>query len=226
MKTVWVTRSLPSAERFSIVLKSSGYNVVIAPVIDVAPTKESFPNDEFDVVVFLSAHAVRHALTVQHIRCETIVSIGEATSKTLEKYGVNSLTADFPSTEGLFSFLKKNISLRSKVLIVSGIGGREDLDIWLTKVGHMVKRWHVYRRIARYPSITSKIDVVEVASGDAVTAVFNNPANDHFFGMDTPLCVPSERVSGIALQQGFRNIVVCSGATPSDLLSSLAAIKY
>ena len=63
MKTVWITRSLPSAERFSIVLKSSGYNVVIEPVIDVAPTKESFPNDEFDVVVFLSAHAVRHALT-------------------------------------------------------------------------------------------------------------------------------------------------------------------
>ena len=90
----------------------------------------------------------------------------------------------------------------------------------------MVKRWHVYRRIARYPSITSKIDVVEVASGDAVTAVFDNPANDHFFGMDTPLCVPSERVSVIALQQGFRKIVVCSGATPSDLLSSLAEIKY
>ena len=226
MRRIWVTRTRPSADRVSVTLEASGYRVINAPVVEVSPTNEPLPQRLCDVAIFLSAHAVRYALQRYRIQCPNIVSIGATTRKTLEKYGIESEIPVLSSTEGLFSFLKGRFQQKSSILLVSGLGGRQDLGIWLNQIGHMVLRWYVYRRIPVYPIISQEIDLIEVASGEALKAVSKNPSLGEYFGKETPLCVPSQRIANMALQRGFKKVLLSAGAAPSDLLTSLSANQF
>ena len=223
---IWVTRTRPSADSVSVILEASGFRVINAPVIEVSPTNEPVPRSQCDVAIFLSAHAVRHAFQNHRIQCPNIVSIGATTRKTLEKYGMRSEIPALSSTEGLVSFLKDRFHQKSSILLVSGLGGRQDLGVWLDQIGHVVLRWCVYKRTPIYPFICQKIDLIEVASGEALKAVLKNPSIGNFFGMETPLCVPSQRIANMALQYGFSKVLLSAGAAPSDLLSSLSENEF
>jgi len=59
---VWITRSQPGADRQAAALRDAGHEVVVAPVIRIEATGSAPPAGPFDVLVFLSEHAVRAGL--------------------------------------------------------------------------------------------------------------------------------------------------------------------
>ncbi len=107
------------------------------------------------------------------------------------------------------------------MLLVTGEGGRGVIEEWLRKEGIPVEVYYVYRRVAAAVQVkTVQIDAIEAASGDGVRR-----AAQVWFAAggesQVPVLVPTARVGAIAAECGFREIVICAGASPVDVLRGL-----
>lgn len=164
---VWVTRSLPGGERQAQALRAAGHECVVGPVIDIEPVRDPVPEGPFDIVIFVSEHAVRLGLPQLdlpqldlpelNLSAATLLAVGPRTAEVLkravsERPGwvtgpvQTGMRAD---SEGLLALPVLAAVAGRHVLIVSGIGGREVLQEQLVARGARVSRFAVYRRVAR-----------------------------------------------------------------------------
>ena len=137
-KTVVVTRPVAQAQNLLLSLKKFQVKIVHFPTIDIRPVEDPsmatglFQNlATYDTVIFNSANAVHHAMSLMQklqltFSTQCIATLGPATQAALSQYGVR--TDIVPKTGFRSEDLLAQEELQGQsILIVRGVGGREHL---------------------------------------------------------------------------------------------------
>jgi uroporphyrinogen-III synthase len=181
---------------------------VIRPRPDRAAVRAAIgPADRFDLVVFVSANAVRFGADIldQH-RDIAIAAIGQSTAAALNAagYRVSVMPADGADSESLLAMPQLAHMHGQRVLIVRGSGGRELLFEAMSTRGAQVQYAEVYVREAAYPSLERKQEIEELwrQGGISVYSATSVELLEAFIGIVTPRC--RELMHSTALVTGSR----------------------
>jgi uroporphyrinogen-III synthase len=223
---LWITRTQPGADRQAAELEAAGYRTLVAPVLAVEATGAPLPAGNFDVVVFLSEHAVNFTEDFSFCAGAQLFAIGPQTGAILEAAGYSARVPEDPRSEGLLATPEFAVLTGQRVLLVAGEGGRDLLAETLARRGAAVHDYRCYRRVAAadVELNADQVDVIVAASGDGLAAIaacwFGRGADP-----DIPLLVPSARVAGLAVRHGFTRVIECSGAGSRAILSALQRLS-
>ena len=221
--SIWITRSEPGATELAQAIEGAGFKPFKAPVLRIEALAFEPPQGRFDVAVFLSAHAVRLAAQALKGRFSRAFAVGRRTRQALVESGIEATAAEVESSEGLLARLPDLADQR--VLLVSGVGGRNVLGPGLAGRGADVKRLEVYRRVPVTPSIDSAgINAAVASSGDG----FRQAAQVWFAAggaRELPVLVPSARVGALGPELGLANVIECRGADAEAVLTALGSMK-
>jgi uroporphyrinogen-III synthase len=227
---VWISRSQPGADRQAQDIEAAGFRSLVVPVIGIEPDPAVPPDGPFDVVIFLSEHAVRLALSTFQSRPwfaqSQVLAVGERTATLLEEAGLSVLTPPEPTSEGLLALDLLAAPQGLAILLVSGAGGRDMLADTLSGRGARVTRHACYRRVpaaAIDPSVLH-CDAIIAASGEGLRAIagFWLRAGGR---ADIPVLVPSARVARLGVELGLRRLHDCGGADSAAWLRGLAHLQ-
>ena len=215
---VWLTRTEPGASRQATQLAGHGFDILKAPVLCIEPSTNPLPEGCFDVVVFVSEHAISCA-GANGWHGGPAVVIGAAAERALRNLGVEPRWPTQANAQGVVDILAP--SPPRNTLVVKGVGGTGTLQRWLRSERRALVEWEVYRRVPLSPSIEAQcIDAIVAGSGDGLRVI-----GQLWFAQrrdaGVPLLVPSERVAGLAAAMGFEHVVVTAGAGPGAVVESL-----
>src|SRR5258708_24559902 len=142
-------------------LESLGATTLRLPAVEIRPLKDRRTLTEqlgvlenFDVIVFTSANAVRFGVSfLDQKRGLTLAALGPATSRALNQagYRVAIQPASFDS-EGLLNSPRLERVAGHRILIITGTSGRDLLQQELTRRGAAVVCAQVYERVPATPS--------------------------------------------------------------------------
>lgn len=227
MKRVWITRTEPGASELGSYLGKSGFSSTVAPVVKIQTVQGTSPNGLIDCWVFVSYHAVQSALKMGWKSSEVSAAIGPATDKALSGHTSSTLVPERHTSEGLFDLLRCKLSPGSKVCLITGRHGREDLEVWLRNAGFKVTRWVVYERTRQSVRVNvSEFEFVIASSAFALSEILATFRKQLLCKREYPvLVVPSERIATIAREMGFSEVQVSDGATKSAVLSVLKSMN-
>lgn len=219
---IWVTRTEPGATRQAAALAARGFGVLKVPVLGIEPLQTGQPEGSFDVVIFVSEHAVACA-AANGWRTGSAMPIGTATARALLAYGVEPGWPAQANAQGVVDVLAPSPPRR--VLVVKGLGGRTTLQDWLRTRKRTVVEWDVYRRVPLDAAISGEhVDAIVASSGDGLRVVeqlwFAERRDARL-----PLLVPSERVADLAKTMGFERVVVTAGAGSSAVVEALLKLR-
>lgn len=219
---LWVTRSQPGADRQAGELRSEGYDVLVAPVLQIVPTDERPPRELPDIVIFVSEQAVRHCGELDFCRQADIFAVGARTREALAERGADAVSPEQATSEGLLALPELQQLDNRIVLIVSGEGGRSLLRDVLGERGARVLVFRCYRRRVVTPLDVdpSCVDAIVAASGEGLLHALDvwRVAGG---APSVPVLVPSHRVAEEARQAGCLRVVECAGADTRAILSAL-----
>ncbi len=224
--SVWVTRSEPGASRQGRALQAAGYEVLVAPVLEIEATTVQEPSAGFGCVIFLSEQAVRFGGTLAYCEGARVFAIGARTAAALEERGIAATVPDQASSEGLLRGLEGVDLTGWRVLIVAGEDGRALLQNTLRERGALLDRYLCYRRkpVARTPDGLAAVSEILVASQDGFRAVarlwFSSDG-----AADVKVIAASSRIAQVGAELGFSNVHTAAGAAEADWLRALAATR-
>ena len=219
---VWLARTEPGATRQAAALAAHGFGVLKAPVLGIEPLQTVPPEEPFDVVVFVSEHAVSCAAANGWLQGPAM-PIGTATAHALQACGVRPSWPAQANAQGVVDALAP--SPPGQVLVVKGRGGRTTIQDWLRARDRTVVEWDVYRRVPLDPGISGEcIDAIVASSGDGLRVV-----EQLWFAerrdARVPLLVPSKRVADLAKATGFERVVVTAGAGAAAVVDALLKLR-
>jgi uroporphyrinogen-III synthase len=223
---VWLTRSEPGASRQAALIEAGGHACLVMPVLDVEPLLGAPPDGPFDIVIFLSEHAVRLGLPRLRIGNARVLAVGARTATVLDSAGVVARHPARADSEGLLDMPALTDVHGSRVLLVCGAGGREMLGPALVARGAHVARFICYERRAR-----AQVDI-DPAGIDAIVASsaegLAEAARIWFAAggrVDVPVLVPSARAGARGVALGFRNVHDCQGPDAAAVLRVLGTLQ-
>ena len=192
--------------------------------------------DHIDVLIFVSANAVRYAfpLMPDHIPLDLqIAAVGSATARALEETGLEpTLLPERMDSEGLLALPRLQAVDGQCILIVRGSGGREALRTTLEERGARVDYAEVYRRQLprRNPDNLIRgwdrlVDVVTATSVQILDNLFTLLGEEGSALLrQTPLVVASRRIAEHAAERGCASIWLADSALDRDMLQALCEL--
>ncbi|NJN51577.1 MAG: uroporphyrinogen-III synthase [Gammaproteobacteria bacterium] len=202
------------------------------PLIEIAPVQlardEGAVGDRYDVVIFLSSHAVVHGFERILERDGSFparavcIAVGSRTRAELHSRGVAAISPADERSEGILAMPELAHEASRRVLLVGGVGGRRLLDEALAARGAEVSRIEVYRRGSGAPA--GAIDLADfayvvvssVAGGEALMQRATSRADG-----GPAVIVPSARVGEFFRGAGLGRIVVSDGAGSAAVLKAI-----
>jgi uroporphyrinogen-III synthase len=158
-------------------------------------------------------------------------AIGKTTADALKNININ---ADYPkqdfSSEGLLDLPSLFVGDHQKVVIFSGVGGRQLLSSELKSRGFLVYDCELYyRRCLKIFSdeinrLISKnvLDVVVIHSAELLENLLSQIAPTNLFTLKVlTLLVPSERIRLLAKSLGFKKIICSPSASTEQMVSMM-----
>ncbi|WOT04876.1 uroporphyrinogen-III synthase [Shewanella youngdeokensis] len=212
------------------------------PLLHVSPTSNlnSLQIDstlhQADIIIFISTNAVQFATAMINDQWPTTAqyfAVGNATYNALTALGITAEKApeDCQQTEGLLSLpLLANVANKN-IVIVRGVGGREDLAIELSQRKANLNYWEVYQRgcPAIAPSIieqqwqTFGIDTIIITSGEILDNLVKTVPNELFAWLQScHIIVPSSRVYKNAVAYGLKTVTNAKAANTTAMLAALS----
>lgn len=158
---VLVTRPELQAMPLCRLLESSGATTLRLPAVEIKALKDRRALAEqlgalqnFDVILFTSANAVRFGVSfLGQKRDLTLAALGPATSRALNQAGYRvAIQPDSFDSEGLLAHPRLERVAGHRILIITGTGGRDLLQLELTRRGATVVCADVYERAPATPS--------------------------------------------------------------------------
>lgn len=219
--SVLVTRPVDQAEHLAKLVEQHAGTAVLLPLIEIEPVDETAATDalsslvDYDVVIFISVNAVRHAaafITKNRQTLPVTGAIGRGTARQLEDLAIKPglMPEQSFNTEGFLALDDVQEMTGKRVLIVRGKGGREKLANTLQARGAEVDYAEVYRRVMPDLQMSNKlghsdIDVITLTSGDALNnlATLANRLKQNWI-FEKPLIVIHDRIAQRAKQAGFK----------------------
>jgi len=166
---VLVTRPEHQAGHLCQLIEAEGGAAVRYPALVIRPRPDRAavraavgPADRFDLVVFVSANAVRYGADIlDHRRDLAVAAVGQATAAAINGagYRVSLMPEDGADSESLLALPQLAHMSGQRVLIVRGSGGRELLSEVLTARGAQVQYAEVYTREPARPSAERQAEV-------------------------------------------------------------------
>jgi uroporphyrinogen-III synthase len=225
-------------------LESRGAVTLRLPALDIKPLKERRALAEqlgalenFDVIVFTSANAVRFGVSfLDQKRDLTLAAIGPATSRALNQagYRVAISPSDAIDSEGLLSHPRFEHVAGHRILIIKGSEGRQLLQQELMQRGATVMSADVYERVPARPSAATLTAVQErFAAGEMhVVTATSLEIGEALLKLDSAALraefekahwlVPGERVAAGLRELGLRApILQAESAEDQALLAAL-----
>ena len=245
---IWVTRPAHQAGGLCRMIEQRQGIPLALPTLVIRPYAEEARAEEnkriladADVVIFISKNAVIHALEqFPHIagtvQGKTVLGVGEATARCLTASGFGQAgSAGSGGTEALLRMplLEETAISGKRVVILRGLGGREELRDRLQERGAVVDYLEVYQRDKPDISQAQMTEFWHDQRPDAViitslTGLDNlvemTPAAEHSRLLGTPMVVMSERIRQHAAESGFSRIAVATDNTDAGLVDALLEI--
>jgi uroporphyrinogen-III synthase len=210
----------------------------IEPLSDMRGLQSTLaPIEAFDLIIFTSTNAVKFgsALLGEH-RGLKLAAIGPATARALERAGFMALVPqDGFDSETLLRHPVLDAASAQRILIVKGIGGRDELERELERRGVQVTLAEVYRRTrVHHTAATLAALEARFAAGEVhvITATSAEIAAS-LLQSATPLLrrefervqwlVPSARVAAALRASGVgAPILLADSAEDHDLVAAVA----
>jgi uroporphyrinogen-III synthase len=218
---VLVTRPEHQAQHLCQLIEAEGGAAVRYPALVIKPRTDRAavraaigPLDRFDLVVYVSANAVRFGADIlgegQDI---PLAAIGQATAAALNAAGrrVSLMPEEGADSESLLAMPQLQDMRGRRVLIVRGSGGRELLQEAMTARGAQVHYAEVYTREAAYPSMERKAEIEALwrQGGIAVYGATSVELLEALVGIETPRC--RELMHSTALVTGSQRVAEAAG---------------
>ncbi|MET0659483.1 MAG: uroporphyrinogen-III synthase [Steroidobacteraceae bacterium] len=237
---VLVTRPLEQAEPLAALIEAQGGEARVLPSIAIEPVApaQSYLEQRFDWVVFVSANAVRHGTPLCRAEMAAkVAAIGQATARALQAaaWRVDVVPSAPYTTETLLNSVEFTASANERVLIVRGMGGRDVLDRALLERGAAVESLTVYRRIpATYSAVErdqferewleSGFDIITATSAETLTHLHDQlSAAGRERLSQVPLLVVSPRIAESARALGLTGeCVLAPSAEDASIVGTLA----
>jgi len=242
---VLVTRAAHQAGPLQALIEAAAGTVISFPAIhieavsDPAPAQARFRQlAHYDIVVFVSANAVEWAFRtglepVAMAGCR-LAAIGRATADALQGHGleVSIRPQQRFDSEGLLAEAALQQVDGQHILIVRGVGGRQQLATVLRERGAEVVYAEVYRRGRPEADSTALLDDWQAGRIQVVTAssreVLDNlwhmlPEAGQQWLRETPLVVIGERTAALARTLGFKHTALI--AEPASDAGIVQALK-
>lgn len=242
MNTSLILRAAHQSPFLISQIVQAGGQVELLATIEIAAYQEPTQIDHpLELVIFTSINAVDHGQRylqeiLEHNPEAEIVAIGPSTEKRLVELGhtVSFIPETRYNSEGLLAHAKLASVRDKRIVIISGIGGRELLLQTLQDRGAAVIKLASYQRVLPkidIQPIAAKIDSGQIQqiichSGEAlqnlITLLAGGSCNVVF---TLPLLVVSKRIEMIARDLGWSApIIVADGATDRAIWDRLS--KY
>lgn len=244
---VLVTRPEHQAEHLCKLIEAEGGAAVRYPALVIKPRSDRAavraaigPADRFDVIIFVSANAVRFgADLLGPPRDLPIAAIGPATAAALNAagYRVTLMPAGGMDSESLLALPQLQQMSGRRVLIVRGTGGRELIAETLTTRGATVQYAEVYTREPAKPSLElqAEIETLWRQGGLKAYVATSVQALEALLGIVTSRCrelmdstalvTGSPRVAEAAVRLGLGSPVVLADS-PDDISLTGALIRW
>jgi uroporphyrinogen-III synthase len=238
--TVLVTRPAVQGRSLCAQIEQCGGTAIAFPAIEIEPVAAEPPAnpDGYDLVLFLSVHAVMHGAHLVSLEPPTRVgAIGKATEAALTERGhtVHLVPESGFTSESLLAHPELSSSPVQRVLLVRGEGGRTLLRDFFVERGATVDTLEVYRRVrpaldeALREQVEARwaedgIDVVTATSVETLTNLIELLSErGRNFLRSTPLLVPSGRIADAARSAGLQGeIILARGPDDSSMVGALA----
>ncbi len=236
---VLVTRPVHQAKKLAQLIEQQGGEAIMFPTIAIKPVKhlavikKSLENIAYyQWLIFISVNAVKFVQQVNNGKLDTfkqanIIAIGAATAKALETIGleVDLIPKTGFTSEALLMMPSLQAISGQRFLIIRGQGGRETLANILKQRGAKVDYLEVYKRVKPTPINEmmvialikqKKLDAITITSGEALNNLMTLLMGRIIVSLlfEIPLIVISTRIKNIALEIGFKHVLV--SASPAD----------
>jgi uroporphyrinogen-III synthase len=241
---VLVTRPEQQAMPLCRLLEIQGASTLRLPAIDIQALgnrRETAARvgalENFDVIVFTSANAVRFgASLLDQKRDLCLAALGPATARALNQsgYRVDLQPDEAFDSEGLLRHPRLEHPAGRRILIIKGAGGRDYLERELTRRGAQVLAADVYRRVPATPSHAVLAAVLESFRDEGIQVITATSLEiaSSLLGMATPelrseferahWLVPGERVAAGLRERGLSApLVQAESAEDHDLVAAL-----
>lgn len=218
---VLVTRPDHQAGHLCQLIEAEGGAAVRYPALAIRPRPDRAavraavgPADRYDLVVFVSANAVRFGSDIlEHRRDAPIAAIGQATAAALNAAGlrVSLLPAEGADSESLLELPQLAQMAGQRVLIVRGTGGRDLLQEAMSARGAQVQYAEVYMREPARPSagLQSEVERLWRQGGISAYTATSVELLESLVGIVTPRC--RELMDSTALVTGSERVAAAAG---------------
>ena len=244
---VLVTRPDHQAGHLCQLIEAEGGAAVRYPALTIRPRSDRAavraavgPIDRYDLVIFVSANAVRFGADILGERRDApIAAIGQATAAALNAagYRVSLMPADGADSESLLSLPQLALMSGQRVLIVRGSGGLNLLHEAMTARGAQVQYAEVYTREPARPPAGLQAEIEELWRQGGISAYTATSVEllEALVGIVTPRCrglmdstalvTGSERVAAAAARLGLGSPILLADS-PEDAALIGALVRW
>jgi uroporphyrinogen-III synthase len=244
-----VTRPSAQGEALVRAITAAGGRAIARPLIEILPlaaddVAQCHARDAvlaelaaFDMAIFISTNAVRHALArvdawPPQLRC---LAIGQATARRLAEAGLSAGAASQAmNSEELLALPELAHVDGRRIVLFKGVGGRDFLARELSARGAQLSECPLYRRaVPQFPAAEllavldrQGVNALLLSSADALDNLQRLLGGDAAgtIGRDVTVVTPGERVAALAREQGFQRVEVALNATDEAMLQALARL--
>lgn len=240
---VLVTRPKPQGEELCEKIREQGGQAVFFPIVDILPSEnsEKFKQAiarlaEYDIVVFVSLHAVLqsqafiHALWPVFPSHIQVMAIGKKTADALSSLHlpIHHYPSDNWNSEALLASSGLLDVRGKKIAIMRGETGREVLADVLSQRGAHVDNMIAYRRVRSKVDVQPYKNLMDAHEIDIIICTSNEILQNltSLLGVQSvPLMVISERMLCFAKKLGFKYLYLAKNASHDAIMSELAEQK-
>jgi len=237
---VLVTRPEHQAPHLCRLIEAEGGSAIRLPALDIRPTPDRpairaaiGPVDRFNLVIYVSANAVRFGGDLLGQRRDLkVAAIGKATALALNVAGhrVSVIPKGGSDSEALLATPELRHMSGQRVLIVRGRGGRELLGETLASRGAEVVYAEVYERQPAHPSAGTLAEIEELwrHGGIDVYTATSSELLEALVGIVSPRCrglmdstallTGAARVAENATRLGLGSPVILAAAPDDEAL--------
>jgi len=192
-KWIVITRPAHQSENLKCKIELAGAKSILFPLIEIIPpadlglVEKQLDNlQAYDLVVFVSANAVKHTfekISPAVLRNVKVATMGKKTADALEQLGIkiDFCPKDIFNSEALLAMSEfSDYCADKKIAIIRGEGGRDLLRHELQKKGACVDYINTYQRVCPQKDLDvleqrakqGKLDVILLTSGTSVANFF------------------------------------------------------
>jgi uroporphyrinogen-III synthase len=244
---VLVTRPDHQAAHLCRLVEAEGGAAVRYPALVIQPRPDRAairaavgPTDRYDLVIFVSANAVRFGADLLDRRRDApVAAIGQATAAALNAAGhrVSLMPAEGADSESLLALPQLAHLSGQRVLIVRGVGGRDVLREVMTARGAQVQYAEVYTREPASPSAGLQAEIEQLWRQGGISAYTATSVEllEALVGIVTPRCrglmdstalvTGAERVADAAGRLGLGSPILLADS-PEDTALIAALVRW